>query len=203
MVWGSLDTTMDMEMSFVGTLRNFGFSEAYSFFSQEDFNATMGVGFEAKAKMQFSSGYVPLGSFDSFGGNYFIKGIFKVNPYYQIEAQLQADVIVSAEATAEVNLYHPRYWYFLPETMADMPIQPDGHFGFNAKAGPIAAIGEVAVKSGGNLACSLRPTIGIDVGLYIPSKQNNRDLISTTIKVSTEADFEFGIAGEFLLLCDI
>ncbi|KAI9923857.1 hypothetical protein MW887_008162 [Aspergillus wentii] len=195
-VYGKLDTTMDMGMSFIGTLRNFAFSEAYSFFGQKDFNATMGVGVEAYAKMQFSSGYVPVGSFDSFGGNYFIKGIFKVNPYYQVEAQVQADIILAAQATAEVAIYHPRYWYFLPDTMSSsMPEQPAGNFDLTATSGPVAAIGDITAKTGGNLAVSLRPTIGVDIGLYIPQKKTTEDLMHTSIKLSTQADFEFGVAA--------
>lgn len=198
-VFGTLDTTMDMGMSLIGTLKNFGFTEAFTFFNQEDFNATMGVDFEAWAKMHFSSGYVPLGSFDSFGANYFIKGIFKVNPYFELEARVQADVGISTDAQVGISLYHPRYWYFLPDTLADMPVE-SGSFDTDSKMGPVSTVGEIKASAGGNIAFSVKPSIGVDIGLYIPKKG---DLASTNIKLSTTADFDFGVAGKFAFFFSI
>ncbi|KAB8251022.1 hypothetical protein BDV35DRAFT_399858 [Aspergillus flavus] len=63
-VYGEFNTTMDFGMSLIGTLRNFGFSEAYSYFNQEAFSMRMGAAFTARARMYFDSGWKSVGSFD-------------------------------------------------------------------------------------------------------------------------------------------
>ncbi|GMG36370.1 unnamed protein product [Aspergillus oryzae] len=108
-VYGEFNTTMDFGMSLIGRLRNFGFSEAYSYFNQEAFSMRMGAAFTARARMYFDSGWKSIGSFDQFGMNSYIKGIFTVNPYFKMDARLEADAYVSAVATTEMTVSHNRF----------------------------------------------------------------------------------------------
>ncbi|KAF7184582.1 hypothetical protein CNMCM7691_005766 [Aspergillus felis] len=125
-VYGEFNTTMDLGMTLIGTLRNFQFSEAYSYFNQESFSIRMGAGFQAGARMYFDSGWVPIGSFDGFGMNSYIKGIFTVNPYFKMDARLEADAYVSAQATGEISISHDRFRYYLPVGLGNNPTSVTG-----------------------------------------------------------------------------
>ncbi|CEL11918.1 hypothetical protein ASPCAL15012 [Aspergillus calidoustus] len=68
-VFGEMNTTMDFGTSLIGTLRNFDFQEAFSFWNQEDFSMRMGAKFHARARLYMDSGWMSVGSFSDFGMN--------------------------------------------------------------------------------------------------------------------------------------
>lgn len=189
-VYGELNTTMDLGMTLIGTLRNFGFSESYSFFNQESFSMRMGAEFQARARLYFDSGWAPVGSFDSFGMNAYIKGIFTINPYFQVDARLEADAYVSATATVETTISNERFRYYLPANLAHNPTSINGDFGLSTVTGPISGFGNIEARAGGGLVFGFRPTIGVDIGLHFRGEQ----YVNTSIKLSTPGSIRFDAA---------
>ncbi|KAF4226516.1 hypothetical protein CNMCM6805_004439 [Aspergillus fumigatiaffinis] len=189
-VYGELNTTMDMGMTLIGTLRNFQFSEAYSYFNQESFSMRMGAGFQALARMYFDSGWVPIGSFDGFGMNSYIKGIFTVNPYFKMDARVEADAYISAQATGEISISHDRFRYYLPVGLGNNPTSVTGDWGLDATMGPISGQGNIEAKAGGGLVIGFRPTIGVDLTVQFHGQQ----YANTTIALSTPGSVRYDAA---------
>lgn len=188
---GEFDTTMDFGVSLIGTLRNFGFSEAFSYFRQEAFRARIKAGLMAHAKLEFDSGFHPVGSFDTFGSNYAIKGILTINPYFSAEARAQAQTSISAVATGELTLTHPRFHYYMPTDLGSLPTEPSGSFEVSSRNGPVSALGEISAKTGGDVLISLKPTIGFDISIAFGGKK----LADTSIRLTSQADTDFGVHG--------
>lgn len=91
----------------------------YLFFDQEHWNVTVGMSMKAMVRINFASNYFPLGGFEPFGASYFVKGIFKVNSYFEVKARLQATMAIFAGATAEISIHHPRHWLIPPRAIYD------------------------------------------------------------------------------------
>ncbi|KAL5333928.1 hypothetical protein BJX70DRAFT_403108 [Aspergillus crustosus] len=190
MVYGSLNTTMDLGMSLIGTLRNFGFSESYAYFNQESFSMRMGAALAANARLYFDSGWASIGSFDAFGMNMYLKGIFSINPYFQVDARMEADAYISTEATVELTLSHERFRYFLPADLRSNPNEVTGSFQLDPVLGPVTGNGVLEAKIGGGLVISTRPTIGINIQLQM----SGREYVDTSIKLSTPGSIRFDVA---------
>lgn len=193
-VSGEFDTTMDFGISLIGALRTFTFTESFAYFRQEAFSTTVQAGLSAAAKLRFDSGYHPVGSFNTFGSNYNLKGILTINPYYKVDARVQAEASISAQATVELGLKHPRFQYYLPTDLGNLPTEPTGNFEVTSRTGPITALGEISTSVGGDVIVSLRPTVGFDIQLAFLDKQ----LVDTSVRLTTQADVDFGIAGKSL-----
>lgn len=189
-VYGEFNTTMDFGMSLIGTLRNFGFSEAYSYFNQEAFSMRMGAAFTARARMYFDSGWKSVGSFDQFGMNSYIKGIFTVNPYFKMDARLEADAYVSAMATTEMTISHDRFRYYLPVDLGNSPTSVTGDFNFDTVTGPISGIGNIEAKAGGGLVFGFRPSVGLDLTVQL----KDRKYVDTSISLSTPGSIRYDAA---------
>ncbi|KAL4995520.1 hypothetical protein BDV10DRAFT_187946 [Aspergillus recurvatus] len=54
-MYGELDTTMDLGMTLIGTLRTFDFSEAYAAFAQHDLSGRVGAALRARALLHFTT----------------------------------------------------------------------------------------------------------------------------------------------------
>jgi hypothetical protein len=188
---GEFNTTMDFGVSLIGTLLDFKFTEAFSYFRQEAFEARVQVAIEAKAKPRCDSGFQPVGTFDAFGSNYNIKGILQINPYFSAAARVQAEATISAQATVELTLQHDRFQYYQPTTLAPMPTEPGGNFKVTSRSGPISTLGDVSASVGGDIIVSVAPTIGFDIKLAFVGKQ----LVDTSLKLTSQADVSFGIAA--------
>jgi chitinase len=189
-VYGELNTTMDLGMSLIGTLRNFGFSEAYAFFSQEEFAMRMGTAFRARARMYMDSGWVPIGSFDSFGMNSYIKAIFTFNPSFKMDARLEADAYVSAQATTEMTISHDQFQYYLPVDLSNNPVSVVGDFKFDTVTGPISGFGDINAQAGGGLVFGFRPTIGVDIGVQLGKKK----YVDTSVSLSTPSSLRYDVS---------
>lgn len=194
-VSGSFNTTMDFGLSLIGTLQGFGFSEAFAYFRQQEFESRIVAGIEARARLRFQSAYVPIGSFDVFGANYNIKGILRINPYFNMKARVQADATISAQAMVEMTLHHSRFQYYLPESLGNIPTEPTGQFSTDARTGPITAMGDISSSVGGNILFSILPTVGFDIQLDWRGTRQ----VDTSVKLTAQVDTDFGVAGMFLL----
>ncbi|KAI5198888.1 glycoside hydrolase [Aureobasidium subglaciale] len=188
---GEFNTTMDFGVSLIGTLRTFTFTEAFSYFRQEAFEARVQAALAAKAKLRFDSGFHPVGSFDAFGSNYNIKGILSINPYFSVAARVQAEATVSLQATVELTLKHDRFQYYLPTNLGSLPTEPGGNFQVTSRNGPISTLGDVSASVGGDVIVSIVPTIGFDIQLAFGGKQ----LVDTSVKLTSQADVDFDIAA--------
>lgn len=189
-VYGEFNTTMDLGMSLIGTLKNFGFSESYAYFNQEAFSMRMGAGFEARARMYFDSGWASMGSFEPFGMNSFVKGIFTINPYFRMDARVEADAYISAQATGEISISHDRFRYYLPVNLGNNPTEVTGDWDLSSVTGPISGLGDIEAKAGGGLVLGFRPTIGIDINLQFQGE----DYVDTSITLSTPGSIRYDAA---------
>ncbi|KAL2813347.1 hypothetical protein BDW59DRAFT_167530 [Aspergillus cavernicola] len=189
-VYGQLNTTMDMGMTLIGTLRNFGFSEAFASFTQQEMSVRVGASLRAKAQLYFDSGWHPLGPFDAFGMGMNLKGIFSINPYFSLDARIEADAYVSAQATFEMNFHHNALRYYLPWDLGTSITQPLGDWGLDGLPGPIIGNGEIEARVGGGLVYHIRPTIGIDVKLQVADHQYT----DTSIKLTSDSQMRVDIA---------
>ncbi|CAI7624461.1 unnamed protein product [Penicillium pancosmium] len=189
-VYGEFNTTMDLGMSLIGTLKNFGFSESYAYFNQEAFSMRMGAGFEARARMYFDSGWASMGSFEPFGMNSFIKGIFTINPYFKMDARVEADAYISAQATGEISISHERFRYYLPVNLGNNPTEITGDWDLSSVTGPISGLGDIEAKAGGGLVLGFRPSIGIDINLQLQEEE----YVNTSITLSTPGSIRYDAA---------
>lgn len=142
------------------------------------------------AKLEFDSGFSPVGSFDAFGSNYNIKGILTINPYFNLQARVQAEASISAQATVELTLTPPRFQYYLPTNLGTLPTEPTRHFEVTSRTGPVGALGAISASTGGDIIVSLLPTIGFDIVLAFGGKQ----LADTSVRLTAQADTDFGVA---------
>ncbi|KAJ9217970.1 CAZyme family GH18 [Paecilomyces variotii] len=186
-VYGELNTTMDFGTTFIGTLRNFQFSEAFSFFNQEGFAMRAGAGFQAKARLYFDSDWIPIGSFDAFGMDLGLKGVFSIKPYFAVDARLEADAYVSTQATVQMAISHERFRYYLPDDLGNNPTSVTGSFNLDGLSGPISGLGDIDAKAGGGLVFGFRPTIGMDINLQLRGEQ----YVNTSVKLSTPGSIRF------------
>ncbi|KAJ0420269.1 hypothetical protein BJY00DRAFT_313208 [Aspergillus carlsbadensis] len=170
-VFGELNTTMDFGTSLIGTLRNFDFQEAYSFWNQEHFSMKMGAKFHVRARLYLDSGWMSIGSFHDFGMNAFLKAILTVNPYFHLDTRVEADAYISAGATTEISVSNERFRYFLPDDLGNNPTSIGGDFFFNTAMSPISATGDMEPKVGGGIVFSFRPSVIANVGVDLRGKQ--------------------------------
>ena len=87
---GDLTTTEDFGQTIIGTLDNFDFSLAYAYIRQTNFKAHISGGIQIHAHVRTQTQMKSLDGHDFglFGSNYNIKGILRVNPYFDVRAQI-------------------------------------------------------------------------------------------------------------------
>lgn len=179
---------MDFGVSLIGTLRNFGFTEAFSFFRHEAFQAKISAELAAMARLQFDSGMHPVGSFDAFGSNFNLKGILIVNPYFQVNAQVEAQATVSLDAAVQVTVTHPNFQYYFP---AELGQAQHGSWGVSSQVGSVEALAKVDTEVGGDVIFTIQTSVGFDISLAFGGKQ----LVDTSIKLNTETVTDFYMGG--------
>ncbi|KAL6229317.1 hypothetical protein BDW75DRAFT_245845 [Aspergillus navahoensis] len=189
-MYGELDTTMDLGMTLIGTLRTFGFSEAYAAFAQHDLSVRVGAALRARALLHFDTDWHPLGPFNSFGMNLNLKGIFTINPSFDLDVRLEAQAYVSAQATVEMTLRHEGFRYFLPRALDNELPEGLGDYQLQGSPGPIVGQGDIEARVGGGLVFHFRPTIKVDVQVYFATKT----VVDASIKLSTDASIRFDLA---------
>ncbi|KAI9372233.1 hypothetical protein BJX61DRAFT_553090 [Aspergillus egyptiacus] len=189
-VYGEFNTTMDLGMTLIGTLRNFDFSEAFASFAQHDLSVRIGAALRARALLHFDTGWNPMGPFDVFGLNMNLKGIFTIDPYFQLDVRLEAQAYVSAQATVEMTLQHKGFRYYLPRSLEDDITEGLGDYNLQGSPGPIIGHGDIEARVGGGLIFHFRPTVGVDVKLHFASE----DYVDTSIKLTTDAQLRFDLA---------
>ncbi|KAL4760703.1 uncharacterized protein BDW70DRAFT_160387 [Aspergillus foveolatus] len=165
-MYGELDTTMDLGIALIGTLRTFDFSEAYAAFAQHDLSVRVGAALRARALLHFDTGWHPLGPFNSFGMNLNLKGIFTINPSFDLDVRLEAQAYVSAQATGL------------------------GDYSLQGSPGPIEGQGYIEARVGGGLVFHFWPNIKVDVQVYFATET----LVNASIKLSTDASIRFDLA---------
>lgn len=188
-MYGELNTTMDMGMTLIGTLRRFDFSEAFATFAQHDLSVRVGAALRAQAMLHFDTDWHPLGTFDVFGMNMNLKGIFTINPYFALDARLEAEAYVSAQATVEMTLHHEGFRYYLPRSIEG--VEGLGDYTLQGQPGPVNGIGDIEARVGGGLLFHFRPTIGVNLKLHFA----DTDYVDTSIKLASDAQIRFDLGS--------
>ncbi|KAB2570582.1 Killer toxin subunits alpha/beta [Lasiodiplodia theobromae] len=160
---GDLTTTMDFGQTIVGTLNNFQFAQAFAFMRQSDFKVhiTAGLSAEARARMQTPLTSLDGSSLSTFGSNYNIKGILKINPYLDVRAQIQAEAIVSLQGVVDVTVATPMFHYMFPEELETVPTTPISGWNILTRHSNLNSPGKLSVDVGGAVTISVVPVLGI------------------------------------------
>lgn len=115
-VEGELSTTLDFGISLIGTLRNFDFSESYAYFNLHNLSIKSNLVINGNARFTYQSKPLQLlDQWDPFGGQFNLKGIFTVGPYFDAVGQIQAEATVSGEISAGMSISAPqKFTYMFP-----------------------------------------------------------------------------------------
>lgn len=189
-LYGELNTTMDFGTTLIGKLRNFQFTEAFSFFNQEGFSMRAGAGIRAQARLYFDSGWHSIGEFDAFGMDLNLKGIFSIKPYFAVDARVEADAYLSTQATAEMKISHDRFRYYLPASLGNNPTQITGSYNLDTTTGPISGFGNIDARAGGGIVFGFKPKIAMDIDLQFRGSQ----YVNTSVELSTPGSIRIDAA---------
>lgn len=168
---GEVDTIEDFGQTIIGTLNDFQFAQAFAFYRQSEFRVELSAGLQAVARARVQT---PLRSldghdlngrdFNTFGANFNIKGILRVNPYFDVRAQIQAEAITSIQGHINVNLHSDMFHYMFPETLESIPPDPHSPFQITTAYDRVNSPGIIAgAVIGGQVTISIAPVLGINI----------------------------------------
>jgi hypothetical protein len=81
---------LDYGISLIGTLKNFGLSESYAYFSLQNLELDTMASVQGNAAFSYQSKpLLLLDPWDPFGGSFNIKGLWAVGPYFDVTAQIR------------------------------------------------------------------------------------------------------------------
>lgn len=188
---GDVTTTEDFGQTIIGTLNDFQFSQAFAFYRQSDFKAHISGGLQAVAKVRLQSALKSLDGhdFSTFGANFNIKGILRINPYFDVRAQVQAEAITAIQGTVDVTLTSPMFHYMFPESLESVPTQPLDPFKITASHSNLNSPGTtLGGVIGGQVTISIVPVLGINIEI---------DAFSHSSKTNIEAVFRGDVQMRF------
>lgn len=162
---GDLQTTMDFGQTIIGTLNDFVFTQAFAFFRQSDFKAHITAGLQAHARVRTQTTLKSLDGIGllSFGSNFNIKGILRVNPYFDVRAQIQGEAVASLQGTVDVTVSSPMFHYMFPQELESIPTMPLDPFKITTKHSNLNSPGKLGADIGGIITLSVVPVLGITV----------------------------------------
>ncbi|KAH8738309.1 hypothetical protein BGZ61DRAFT_583252 [Ilyonectria robusta] len=188
---GRVETTFDYGISVIGTLKNFNFDQSYAYFHVHDFNmSTMSV-VDAYAKIQMQTQKLPiLGWLDLFGGNFNVKGLLEVGPFFDIQAQLRAALTLSGQARAGLTFRSRGLSWMYPQGMNEWPTKDllttyEPEILLSPKT-------EVSVKAKGDLTVAINPALGFELKVT----WNDNNLVNNDVRLNFETNYTFTVTAE-------
>ncbi|KAJ4244051.1 hypothetical protein NW762_014664 [Fusarium torreyae] len=188
---GSLNTTFDYGISLIGTLKQFNFDQAFAYFHVSDLDMTTASVLDAYAKVQMQTKKSPiLGWLDLFGGNFNVKGLVEVGPFFDVQAQLRAALKISGEVRAGLTFQSSEFTWMYPQAMEVWP-EEKGFTTYNPTI-DLKPNQELSVRANGDLTVAINPALGFQVKVTWLGKR----LVNEDIRLNFQTDYTFSVTAE-------